>query len=151
MLCIQWGFYFSAAKSDLGPDDLSLVAELLDKKKDTGGTKSKTQYCLHRNTTLVLFLSRLLVLKHHLHVSNCHQTFSSVSWAILQVYPQMLQDVFSELFRVLFRMLHECAYSELVLMTLVRDEILLVRERLAACSYPNFSTNTKLRPVVDEA
>ena len=32
MLCLQWGFYFNAAKSDLGSDDLSLVAELLDKK-----------------------------------------------------------------------------------------------------------------------
>ncbi|KAG0338494.1 hypothetical protein BG005_003700, partial [Podila minutissima] len=150
MLCLQWGFYFNAAKSDLGSDDLSLVAELLDKKTlEEQGPRLNTVFA--RNTTLVLFLSRLLVLKYCLHVPNCRQTFSSASWAILQVCPQMFQDVFSELFRVLFGKLHERAYSELVLMTVVRDEFLSVRERLAARGYPNFSTNTKLRLVVDEA
>ncbi|KAG0314652.1 hypothetical protein BG000_005475, partial [Podila horticola] len=101
--------------------------------------------------TLVLFLSRLLVLKYCLQVPDCRQTFSSASWAILQVCPHMFKDVFSELFRVLFEKLHESLISELVLMTVVRDEFLSVRESLAARGYPNFSRGNKLRLVVDEA
>jgi hypothetical protein len=63
----------------------------------------------------------------------------------------MFQDVFSDLLRLLFDSLHEHAYSELVLITVVRDEFLSVRETLVAHNYPNFTTNTKLRLVVDEA
>jgi len=150
MLCLQWGFYFNAAESDLGSSDLSLVGELLNKKiLEEQGPRPNTVSA--RNTTLILFLSRLLVLKYCLKVPNCHRTFSSASWAILQVCPQMFKDIFSELFRVLFGKLNERAYSELVLTTVIRDQLLSVRESLAAHNYPNFSTSTKMRIVVDEA
>ncbi|KAG0314046.1 hypothetical protein BG000_005676, partial [Podila horticola] len=150
MLCLQWGFYFNASKNDLGSDDLSLLAELIDKKTlEEQGPRLNTVFA--RNATLVLFLSRLLVLKYCLQVPNCRQTFSSASWTVLQVCPQMFQDVFSMLFRILFEKLHERAHSELVLIGVVRDEFLSVRESLAARGYTNFSTNTKLRLVVDEA
>ncbi|KAF9407785.1 hypothetical protein BGZ94_002558, partial [Podila epigama] len=32
MLCLQWGFYFNAAKSDLGSNDLSQLADYIDAK-----------------------------------------------------------------------------------------------------------------------
>jgi len=32
MLCVQWGFYFNAAKSDLGSGDLSQLAGFIDSK-----------------------------------------------------------------------------------------------------------------------
>jgi hypothetical protein len=52
---------------------------------------------------------------------------------------------------VLFERLHERTHSELVLMTMIRDEFLLVRGSLAARGYPNFSGDTKLCLVVDKA
>ncbi|KAG0007084.1 hypothetical protein BGZ65_009389 [Modicella reniformis] len=87
ILCPQWGFYFNAAKKDLGSNDFSQLAEFLDTKtSEEQGCRVITVFA--RKMTLVLFLSRLLVLKYCLQVPNCRQIFSSDSWAILQVCPQ---------------------------------------------------------------
>lgn len=150
MLCLQWGFYFNAAKKDLGSNDLSQLAEFIEAKTSAEQSPSLNTI-FAKNMTFVLFLSRLLVLKYCLRVPDCYQTFSSTSWAILQVWPHMFQDIFSELFGVLFKRLHECMPSQLVLMTMVQDELLSVRESLMAHHYLNFSNETKLRLVVDEA
>ncbi|KAF9280639.1 hypothetical protein BGZ74_002557, partial [Mortierella antarctica] len=150
LLCLQWGFYFNAAKKDLGSNDLSQLAESLDiKTMEEQGPRQNTAFA--RNMTLVLFLSRLLVLKYCLQVPDCRQTFSSASWAVLQVCPHMFKDVFSELFSILYDRLEGLAIFESALRPIVRDEFLSVRESLAAHGYPNFSTETKLRLVVDEA
>ncbi|KAI8357599.1 hypothetical protein B0O80DRAFT_292378 [Mortierella sp. GBAus27b] len=150
MLCLQWGFYFNAAKSDLGSGDLSQLADVIDKKTaEEQGPEKNTAFA--RNMTLVLFLSRLLVLKYCLRVPNCRQTFSSARWAILQVCPHMLEDVFLDLFKVLFKRLNERSLFELVLTTVIQDEFLLVCDLLTGHRYPNFLAGSKLRLVVDEA
>ncbi|KAF9401336.1 hypothetical protein BGZ94_005241, partial [Podila epigama] len=101
--------------------------------------------------TLVLFLSRLLVLKYCLQVLGCRQTFSSASWAVLQVCPHVFKDVFSELFLKLYDRLKGFTIFESALSPIVRKELLSVREILAAHNYTNFSCESKLRLVVDEA
>jgi hypothetical protein len=69
MLCLQWGFYFNAAKSDLESSDLSQLADFIDKKiVKEQGPEQNTAFA--RNMTLVLFLSRLLVFKYCLQVPN---------------------------------------------------------------------------------
>ncbi|KFH61777.1 hypothetical protein MVEG_12392, partial [Podila verticillata NRRL 6337] len=150
ILCLQWGFYFNAAKKDLGSSDLSQLAEFFDTKTmEELGPRQNTAFA--RNMTLVLFLSRILVLKYCLQVPDCRRTFSSASWAILQVCPHMFQDVFMELFRKVYDQLKERTISVSVMESVGRDELLSVRENLVAHGYPNFSGGTKLRLVVDEA
>ncbi|KAK3826290.1 MAG: hypothetical protein JOS17DRAFT_833037 [Linnemannia elongata] len=61
-LCLQWGFYFNAAKSDLGSNDLSQLAAFIDTKTIEEQYPAQNT-AFTRNMTLVLFLSRLLVLK----------------------------------------------------------------------------------------
>ncbi|KAF9327228.1 hypothetical protein BG006_009421 [Podila minutissima] len=63
----------------------------------------------------------------------------------------MFQDVFSELFSILYDRLEGLTIFESALRPIVRDEFLSVQETLAAHAYPNFSSGTKLRLVVDEA
>ncbi|KAF9346582.1 hypothetical protein BGX26_001886 [Mortierella sp. AD094] len=150
MLCLQWGFYFNAAKSDLGSSDLSHLADSIDKKTMEGqGPEQNTAFA--RNMTLVLLLSRLLVLKYCLNVPGCRQTFSSASWAILQVCPHVFEDVFLDLFKLLFKRLNERLLFELVLTTVIQDEFLLVHDLLTGHQCQNFPVGSKLRLVVDEA
>ncbi|KAF8949847.1 hypothetical protein BGZ46_004913, partial [Entomortierella lignicola] len=85
MLCLQWGFYFNASDKDLGSDDLSILAEFINKK-----TSEKQDP--KDNTT----------------------------------FAKNMTDI-------------------------VRNEFMSLRNRLAALAYPNFSSGTKLRLVVDEA
>ncbi|KAF9348111.1 hypothetical protein BGX34_002668, partial [Mortierella sp. NVP85] len=150
MLCLQWGFYFNAAKGDLGSDDLSYLSERIDAKLlEEKGPNVNTLFA--KDTTLLLFLSRLLILNYCLRVPGCRQTFSSASWTILQVCPTMFNDVFSELFRALYAKLKRHAITESELLPIVREAFDSVQESLIACNYPNFSNESKLRLVVDEA
>ncbi|KAG0196560.1 hypothetical protein BGX31_005290, partial [Mortierella sp. GBA43] len=63
----------------------------------------------------------------------------------------MFKDVFLELFRKLYDQMKERTILGSALASIVRDEFVLVRETLAAHDYPNFSSESKLRLVVDEA
>ncbi|KAF9981364.1 hypothetical protein BGZ75_007369 [Mortierella antarctica] len=151
MLCLQWGFYFNASKSDLGSGDLSQLAGFIDTKTiEEQGPEKNTAFA--RNMTLVLFLSRLLVLKYCLQVPDCRSTFSSASWAVLQICPHMFKkDVFSELYSKFYDRLEGLTIFESTLRPIVRQELLSVRQILASHNFPNFSSETKLRLVVDEA
>ncbi|ORY88699.1 hypothetical protein BCR41DRAFT_31343 [Lobosporangium transversale] len=150
MLCLQWGFYFNASDKDLGSDDLSYLAtSILVKTRDGLGRKHNTDFA--RNMTLLLFLSRLMILNYCLSIPGCERTFSSSRWAILQVCPTMFEDVFMSLFKILFGRLQEHTISELSLTAVVSEELLSVRSHLASLSYPNFTKKSKLRLVVDEA
>lgn len=113
------------------------------------GPRQNTAFA--RNMTLVLFLSRLLVVEYCMRLPGCRQSFSSASWAILQVCPHMFQDVFMELFRKLYDHIKERSILVSVMESIVRDELLSVRETLATHAYPNFSSGIKLRLVVGEA
>ncbi|KAG0012920.1 hypothetical protein BGZ80_011418 [Entomortierella chlamydospora] len=150
MLCLQWGFYFNASDKDLGSDDLSSLAEFID-KKTSEDKRPKDNTIFAKNMTVLLFLSRILILNYCLSIPDCRQTFSSASWAILQVCPTMFEDVFSTLFKELFTRLHAHTIFELQLWAVVRDEFMSLRDRLATLGYPNFSSGSKLRLVVDEA
>ncbi|KAG0335175.1 hypothetical protein BG005_004653, partial [Podila minutissima] len=63
----------------------------------------------------------------------------------------MFKDVFLELFRKLYDQMKERTILGSVLASIVRDEFVSAREVLAAHDYPNFSSESKLRLVVDEA
>lgn len=81
MLSLQWGYYFSAAKSDFGSDDLCRLADIIDNK--TLGDVANTDTVFAKNMILLLFLSRLMVLDYCLRVSGCRQIFSSARWTSL--------------------------------------------------------------------
>ncbi|KAF8927104.1 hypothetical protein BGZ47_002336 [Haplosporangium gracile] len=149
MFCLQWGFYFNAAKSDFGSDDLSRLADFIDNKTSEDLISSNTTFA--KNTTLLLFLSRLMILSYCLKVPGCRQTFSSASWALLQVCPNTFKDVFLHLFMKLCDLMAERTVLGSVLASIVRKEFESVREILAAHNYPNFSSESKLRLVIDEA
>ncbi|KAG9063267.1 hypothetical protein KI688_004871 [Linnemannia hyalina] len=150
MLCLQWGLYLNAAKNELGLNDLSRLPDSIGTEAmEEQGPGHNTAFAC--NKTLLLFLSRLLVLKYCLRISDCRQTFSSASWALLQVCLHMFQDVFSELLSILYNKLEGLTIFESALRPIVRHELLSVRKSLAAHAYPNFSSESKLRLVVDKA
>ncbi|KAF9537357.1 hypothetical protein EC957_008397 [Mortierella hygrophila] len=117
MLCLQWGFYCNAAKSNFGLDDLCRLADFIDNNISDDST------------------------------SGCRKAFSSAGWALLQVCPNMFEDVFSHL----CLKLHVLTKERKNLASIVREEFESVRRRLAACSYPNFSNESKLWVVINEA
>src|SRR5690554_1243743 len=137
MLCLQWGFYFNASKNDPGSDDLYRIADFVDDKASENTVNANILFA--KNMTLLLFLSRLLILSCCFRVPGCRQTFSSAKWALLQVRPNMFKDVFLGLFRKLYDQMKECTILRSVLASIVRDEFVSVREMLAAHDYPNFS------------
>ncbi|KAF9084469.1 hypothetical protein BGX23_010490 [Mortierella sp. AD031] len=150
LLCLQWGFYFNAAKDDYGSGDLSYLADGIDAKMQESGSNNSSASFTH-TMAQVLLLSRLMVLDYCLGVPGSRQTFSSSSWAILQVCPTAFNDVFLTLFIELFSTLKQRAVSALILMSIVSEEFESVQGRLIAHDYPNFTGNSKLRLIVDEA
>ncbi|KAF9152808.1 hypothetical protein BGX20_005057, partial [Mortierella sp. AD010] len=53
MLCLQWGFYFNASDKDLGSDDLSSLAEFINKKT----SEKQGHYFREEHDRLALFIS----------------------------------------------------------------------------------------------
>ncbi|KAF9393299.1 hypothetical protein BGX21_010806 [Mortierella sp. AD011] len=149
MLHLQWGFYSNAAKSNLGSFDLSRLADFIDRNIRVDSSNINTRFA--KNATLLLLLSRLMVLNYCLNVPGCRQTFSSARWALLQVCPHMFKDVFMHLSNKLCDLMKGRALLESILSSVVREEFELVRDKLAALDYPNFSSDSKLRLVIDEA
>ncbi|KAF9547851.1 hypothetical protein BGW38_009622, partial [Lunasporangiospora selenospora] len=149
MLCLQWGFYFNAAERDLGSFDLCRLADFIDSNTDLGSATINTRFA--KNATLLLFLSRLMILNYCLNIPNCRQTFSSARWALLQVCPHMFKDVFMHLSNELCDLMKGQALLESILVSIVRKEFKLLRHKLAAHDYLNFSIDTTLRLVIDEA
>ncbi|KAF9374896.1 hypothetical protein BGX21_003999, partial [Mortierella sp. AD011] len=92
-----------------------------------------------------------MILNYCLSVPGCQKTFSSVRWTILQVCPNLFEDVFQELFTTLYDNFFNRAIPESELTAVVREELLSVRSRLVALNFPNFSSASKLRLVLDEA
>jgi hypothetical protein len=75
MLYLQWGFYFNAAKSDFGSDDLSRLADFIDSHTLEDSANVNTRFA--KNATLLLFLSRLMILSYCLKIPGCRQTFEA--------------------------------------------------------------------------
>ncbi|KAF9275530.1 hypothetical protein BGZ88_002278, partial [Linnemannia elongata] len=149
MLYLQWGFYFNAAKSDFGSDDLSRLADFIDSNTLEDSANVNTRFA--KSATLLLFLSRLMILSYCLKIPSCRQTFSSARWALLQVCPHMFKDVFMHLFIKLCDLMKGRALLESILASIVREEFESLRDKLAGHDYPNFSSDSKLRLVIDEA
>ncbi|KAG0325099.1 hypothetical protein BGZ99_001065 [Dissophora globulifera] len=149
ILCLQWGFYFNAAEKDNGSDDLHRLSKSI-LSKQLEGDDPTVNTIFAKRMTLVLFLSRLLILKYCLKDTNCRRTFTSASWATLQACPNMFKDVFSELFDELHQNLQHLPFG-LDLTPIVDEELLAVRCLLAGHNYPNFSSKSGLLLVVDEA
>ncbi|KAF9536266.1 hypothetical protein EC957_011803, partial [Mortierella hygrophila] len=84
-------------------------------------------------------------------VPDCRQAFSSARSTLLQVCPHMFKDVFMHLSNKLCDLMKGRALLESVLASIVREEFESLRDKLAAHDYPNFSSDSKLRLVIDEA
>jgi hypothetical protein len=129
---------------------LNSLAKFIDERSSEVNDTNETQD-LKKNTlnakkmTELLFLSRILVLKYCLSIIDCRDTFSSKSWAILQICPTMFMDVFSPLFDKLITQIPLNSISALTLYTVVRHEFTSLRDILLKLNYPNFSNETKLR------
>jgi hypothetical protein len=154
LLSQHWGLYFNASNDDWGSDDMMTLRSAVQKNlNDTRGSfiddrEANNGYA--RKTTLLLFLSRLLIFKYCLSVLGCAETFTSARWTLLQVCPHVL---FDDLFDLLFRKLRRLAdHRELYISDYVSDVFEDVKRRLVerGC-LPKIKDNTRLLVVHDEA
>jgi len=104
-----------------------------------------------RKATLLLFISRLLILQHCLSVTGASETFSCARWTLLQTCPHVLfdKDIFDILFRQIRRLRH---HSEIGLSEFVTDLFESTRESIIkhGC-LPRIEADTRLLVVLDEA
>ncbi|KAF9429272.1 hypothetical protein BGZ76_001560, partial [Entomortierella beljakovae] len=154
LLYLQWGLYFNASETDLGSSDLfflsrTVIANMDLKTYPENDTINNTIFA--KNMTLLLFLSRILILNYCLSIPDCEKTFSSARWALLQVCPYLFRDIFKDLLRILSENLRSRIISSLDLIDIVRTEFLSARRRLVDLNFPNFTSQSKLRLVIDEA
>ncbi|KAI8347030.1 hypothetical protein B0O80DRAFT_220146 [Mortierella sp. GBAus27b] len=142
------------SNDDWGSDDMMTLRSAVQKNlNDTRGSfivdrEANNGYA--RKTTLLLFLSRLLIFKYCLSVLGCAETFTSARWTLLQVCPHVL---FDDLFDILFRKLRRLVdHRELYLSDYVSDVFEDVKRRLVerGC-LPKIKDNTRLLVVHDEA
>ncbi|KAF9434882.1 hypothetical protein BGZ76_007264 [Entomortierella beljakovae] len=127
------------------------MARYIDKETKKKWEHRDTNTVTARKITPLIFLSRIIILKYCLSVPGCRETFSSRSWAMLQVCPVISMDVFSTLFNQLLSHLDHKTIAETTIWAISRNEFVSVKEQLISMNYPNFSNNTKLNLVVDEA
>ncbi|KAF9899215.1 hypothetical protein EC991_009285 [Linnemannia zychae] len=89
LLSQHWGFYFNASNDDWGSDDMMTLRSAVQKYlNDTRGSfivdpEANNGYA--RKTTILLFLSRLLVFKYCLNASVSSEPFTSARWTLLQL------------------------------------------------------------------
>ncbi|KAG0060267.1 hypothetical protein BGZ89_012410 [Linnemannia elongata] len=153
LLSQHWGIYFNASGDDWGSDDMmtlrSTVQKYLnDRRESSVDREANNGYA--RKTTLLLFLSRLLILKYCIGVPGCADTFTSARWTLLQVCPHVL---FDDLFNLLFHKLRRLVnYRESHLSDYVSDAFEDVKRRLVdrGC-LPKIEDHTRLLVINDEA
>ncbi|KAF9344405.1 hypothetical protein BGX26_004416 [Mortierella sp. AD094] len=154
LLSQHWGFYFNASSDDWGSSDMiTLHSTVRDHLKDTRGSfiidrQSNNTYA--RKTALLLFLSRLLIFRYCLNVSNSRETFTSARWTLLQVCPHVLyKDIFNTLFRQIRKLRHH-AVSDLT--DMVCDLFEKTKQSLIQHGgLPKINDDTRLLVVHDEA
>ncbi|KAG0196539.1 hypothetical protein BGX28_010002 [Mortierella sp. GBA30] len=154
LLSQHWGFYFNASSDDWGSSDMiTLHSTVQDQLKDTRESfivDRQANNAYARKTTLLLFLSRLLIFKYCLNVSESGTTFTSARWTLLQVCPHVLfKDIFNILFLQVLKLRHHPAND---LLDLVRD----VYEDAKGCiikhgCLPQIKDETRLLVIHDEA
>ncbi|KAG0209859.1 hypothetical protein BGX33_005279, partial [Mortierella sp. NVP41] len=153
LLSQHWGFYFNSSHDDWGSDDMmtlrSAVQKYLnDHRESSVDREANNGYA--RKTTLLLFLSRLLIFKYCVSVPGSSESFTSARWALLQVCPHVLfKDMFNALFLKLLNLQH---HGELPLSLLIRNVYEDAKDRLVerGC-LPKIKDDTRLLVVHDEA
>ncbi|KAF9940436.1 hypothetical protein BGZ65_006993, partial [Modicella reniformis] len=155
LLSQHWGFYFNASHDDWGSDDMmtlrSTVQQFLNDKRESSSVDREANNGYARKTTLLLFLSRLLIFKHCLNVPGSSETFNSARWTLLQVCPHVVfnKDIFDILFRQVRKLRH---HSEVDLSELVSDLFDSTRQSIVkhGC-LPRIKNDIRLLVVHDEA
>ncbi|KAF9113508.1 hypothetical protein BGX30_006927, partial [Mortierella sp. GBA39] len=150
----HWGFYFNASSDDWGSSDMiTLHSTVQDHLKDTGESfivDRQANNAYARKTTLLLFLSRILIFKYCLNIPGSGETFTSARWTLLQVCPHVLfKDIFNTLFLQILKLLHQPISH---ILGLVRD----VYEDAKYCiikrgCLPKIKDDTRLLVIHDEA
>ncbi|KAG0058060.1 hypothetical protein BGZ90_005170 [Linnemannia elongata] len=155
LLSQHWGFYFNASNDDWGSSDMmtlhSTVRDYLNDAIESSTADREANNAYARKTTLLLFLSRLLVFKYCLNVPGSSETFTSARWTLLQVCPHVLfdQDIFNILFLQLLNLRHHPTGHLLALIRNVYEEAkdCLIKH---GC-LPKIKGDTRLLVVHDEA
>ena len=112
LLSQHWGFYFHASSDDWGSADMMSLHSIVDKYLHEGRKSfledRRMNNAYARKTTLLLFISRLLILQYCLSVTGASETFSCARWTLLQTCPHVLsdKDIFDILFRQIRRLRH---------------------------------------------
>ncbi|KAK3812540.1 MAG: hypothetical protein J3R72DRAFT_498661 [Linnemannia gamsii] len=155
LLSQHWGFYFNASNDDWGSSDVmilhSTVQKHLNDMRDSPTVDRQVNNGYARKTTLLLFLSRILIFKSCLNIPCNSDTFISARWTLLQVCSHVLfdKDIFNILFLQVLRLRH---HGEGVLLDLVRDLFEDAKGRLVkrGC-LPKIKDDTRLLVFHDEA
>ncbi|KAK3846790.1 MAG: hypothetical protein J3R72DRAFT_486601 [Linnemannia gamsii] len=111
------------------------ISDVFAETPSENSTNANTQFA--RKVTLLIFLSRLMILSYCLKVPSCRQTFSSARWGL----PHMFKDVFMHLFLKLCDLKAGHTVSKPILTSVVRGEFESAQEALAVRCYPNFQTS----------
>lgn len=116
----------------------------------TNTSRPGTNNYYARKTTLLLFLSRLLVFNYCIGVAGSGETFTCARWALLQVCPHVL---FNDLFNDLFCKLVQLRYHRVLdLSDYIRNVYEDVKCRLVKYGWlPKFNDGTRLLIINDEA
>jgi hypothetical protein len=99
----------------------STVRDYLNDATESSTADREANNAYARKTTLLLFLTHLLVFKYCLNVPSSSETFTSARWTLLQVCPHVLfdQDIFNILFLQLLNLRHHPTGH---LLALIRNE-----------------------------
>ena len=154
LLSQHWGFYFNASSDDWGSGDMislhSTVKDHLDDNRGSFVVDRQANNAYARKTTLLLFLSHLLIFKYCLNIPGSGGTFTSARWTLLQVCPHVLfKDIFDTLYLEIIKLRH---YPAGGLLDLIREvygdaKYSLVKQ---GC-LPKITDDTRLLVVHDEA
>lgn len=132
---------------------ITLHSTVQDHLKDTGQSfivDRQANNAYARKTTLLLFLSRLLIFKYCLNVPDSRETFNSARWTLLQVCPHVLfKDIFNTLFRQARKLRHHpiSDLSDLVCDLFEKTKQSIIQHG----GSPKINDDTRLLVVHDEA
>ncbi|KAF9972814.1 hypothetical protein BGZ73_003998 [Actinomortierella ambigua] len=145
---------FGVSDDDWGSGDMvTLFNTVRDHLKEVEATTATMDLEINnifaRKTTLLLFLSRLLIFKNCLNINGSSETFNSARWTLLQLCPHVLfKDIFNTLYLKLINLRH---HSVLDLSDFVRNVYEDTKDRLIqrGC-LPKIKDGTRLLVINDE-
>ncbi|KAF9428372.1 hypothetical protein BGZ94_002634 [Podila epigama] len=116
LLSQRWGFYFNAADDDWGSGDMMTLFNtvrdhLTEVETNTTTVDHEMNNIFARKMTLLLFLSRILILKNCLNINGSSEAFNSARWTLLQLCPHVL---FKDIFNILYLKLINFRYHSVL-------------------------------------